>query len=204
MNRWIPILSFLDRACRSALGQEIRPHRGHKVAQRAGRFLARLGQPQESISFQVAVYQLRNQYDLLDEEFIEEPKVIELQQQLHRVAQSNAAAQAILTDPLFGRAPIFKLTEAIICQAKADHAKRVKINFGDGASPISVLYNIEGSWREAMAIPARLSNRLRQSFVRLEALSYPVVRPYMGFAKMQPDSIVLCWLSKNVLTVDIE
>jgi len=177
---------------------------GSDVAKRSRRYLTMLSRSEGSVQFEMALYQLRTQYDLLDVEFIEEPAVLELQRELHRLAETNDDARAILTDRIFGVPPVVRLTEAIICQAKSDQADRVKVDLGDGSKQFSIEYRIEGIWREAIAIPANLSNPLRTSFIRLEGLGYPVVRQYWPCQHLHPCSITLNWISKHELAIEIQ
>ncbi len=185
------------------MGMESHSSHGKDVAKRSSRYLSMLGRSAGSIQFEMALYQLRTQYDLLDVEFIEEPAVLELQRELYRLAETNEDARAILTDPLLGMPPVVRLTEAILAQAMVDRAQTIFVFLGDGSAPFTVVYEINEKRIEAMTVPALLSEPLRQSFLRVEGLGHDIVKRYWYQPDKQPESLAFEWLSNGKLRIAI-
>ena len=185
------------------MGMESHSSHGKDVAKRSSRYLSMLGRSAGSVQLELALYQLTKQYDLLDVEFIEEPTVLELQRELHRLAETNEDARAILTDRVFGMPPVVRLTEAILAQAMVDRAHTIFVFFGDGSSPFTVEYEINEKRIEAMTVPALLSEPLRQSFLRVEGLGHEIVKRYWYQPDKQPESLTFEWLSNGKLKIAI-
>lgn len=189
-NSWIPALAFLERA----FGLHPRPKYGENLETRAQKYLVALSGPPDNLKFRIALEQLRQEYDLLDEESALLADCLALQVKLMQIASAHSVAYKICEEA-YVNAPVCRLLAALLSQANHDGAKRFDIRIN--ADVIQVIFDIDGQAVEAMTIPKNLGAPLIGAIKRTEAVGYPAMCKFLYKHEDAPSKVNFEWISSD-------
>lgn len=197
----VALAAFVARAFARSYGSAKPLRFGVDIKERARRYLSKLNTSEESLTFKIALENLRRECDLLMEEAALVPEGLELQRKVVALADRYEIAQELLREAL-NEPPVVKLFHAILAQAREAGSNQVQIDFE--ANPIAVLTRAEGSWKEPMRIPSTLEEPLRGVIARVEGIGFgALARHIEGGAKL-PREVTLKWIAPNRLEVVCE
>lgn len=144
---------------------------------------------------------LAGECDLFIEENAHEGTLLTLQLRVIELAESNETAREIAIEML-SRPPLAKLFSAILAQAVADGASRIRV-CATGDSSIHVHCFNGGMWQEAMTVPASLWLPLRGFVIRAEKAPFSAIRHFLHEPSRLPDSVLFNWTSDQELELTL-
>ncbi len=198
----VRVLAFLGRALARSRGAYVTPCYGVNVEPRAARFLTALAWPPESLTFQIALENLLEEFDLLDEECAMMPKALELQARVIELADGHEAARS-LTGRMLNEPPVARLFSAILGQASEGAARGVRMEFRPES--VDVLFQpLDGlDWHEAMRIPVALSKQVKGIADRAVRVGYASMRRHLIAPQPLPEHVTFRWESDDRFEMEL-
>ncbi len=198
----IAIVAFLARAFGRSFGIYKDPQFGKGIEKRAKDYVVFLSKDEKSFLFRIALENLRRESDLLSEEVALVPEGLELHRRVVELANRYEVADRLATEMLT-EPPLVKLFNGILAQALQDGANEVHINFNTTRDTFPVMLKVEGTWTEAMRIPACLEAPLRGVIARVEGIGFPVLAPRLSARVPLPQDLAFRWLDRQRLEIVI-
>lgn len=209
-RRLVSILAFLQRAyILRPLGKLGRW--GEDTEQRASAWLDILANPSQDLSFLVKIENLTQQYDLFREEEAMNESCLQLQIRAFDLAPQFESLSDLLEEQC-GKAPIAKVISALIRQATIDGMDEILIDLDSNQIPpdgtkaeriIEVSFRYQEEWKLAMTIPSNLASPIYGFTVRMLAVSYARMRPFMWHCNQMPEHVEINTLQAGKITFTI-
>ena len=172
------------------------------VDARASRFLRLLSQPSTSLAFRLSLEELRFHSDLIDETSALQPHARKLQVRIVELAKDYPAAEK-MTLEMRAKGGIAILVLGIVVHGELSGTHMMRFEFPkDQDGRIRHLVHTPIGWTEVLTMPAKLSDPIRGFLMRIDAIGYENVRPYVRFKESQATQLKVDWTVEN--TVDIE
>ncbi len=205
VKRSIPvaIASFLQRAFGRSVGTHSNPEFGVGIEARAKRFLILLNKEEKSLTFRIALENLRREFDLLMEESALVPEGLELQSKVVELADRHEIADLLVREMLT-QPPVVKLFNNILAKARKVGAPEVQIDFNAKGDTFPVLLNTGSNWAEMMRVPASLEEPLRGAIARVEAIGFAVLAPRLEQNHLLPTGLRFGWIDRQRLAISID
>lgn len=173
-SKLVQIIAFFRRCLRRQVGEVENPSNpdlGY-LSRTAVSYLENLSKEPGSLSRQVAIENLQREYNLLSEDYVDLPPVLELQLEVLRLSLDEPALKPIqhriLLEP-----PVAKLFAAITQHVGLEGVQVVTIHLGaEKETAFRVTYDDV----EVMKIPISLRDPLRGFAKRAEVLGYDAYR----------------------------
>ncbi len=199
----VAIIAFLQRAFARSVGIYRSPEYGVDIQKRAGRYLLDLRRDEKSLTFKIALENLRHDSDLLGEESALVPEGLELQRKVVELADRYEIAadfvQETMTQP-----PVARLLTAIFTEAKKAGSQHVQIDFNLKHGTFPVLYELAGDWTEMMRIPGNLEEPLRGAIARVAGIGFTVLSPHLEHMNPLPTDVRFNWIDSRRLDITID
>jgi hypothetical protein len=199
----VAIVAFLQRALARSLGSYRRPVCGVDIQKRAGRYLLDLNRDEKSLTFKIALENLRSESDLLDEESALVPEGLELQRKVVELADRYEIAAELVKEGLT-QAPVARLMTAIFTEAQKAGSQHVQIDFNLNRGSFPVLYELAGNWTEMMRIPGNLEEPLRGAIARVEGIGFSVLAPHLELKQPLPADVRFTWIDSHRLDITMD
>ena len=193
------ILAF----CQRAFGFHRRYRPFQNLSERSVRYLDRLNESRSSIRFEIAIQQLRYDWDLTTEEATRDDDALRLQLRVLELAGTHPDAERLLR-PRLEESPLGRLFAAILAQGKEDSVGKITLLFPAGPDEtIRVMRRTSKGESEAMTIPAALDEGLRDFLRLVVAAGYGKVKDYLCNGRGLPDDVAFAWTGQDRLTMTL-
>lgn len=171
---------------------------------RIGWYLAQLERTPGDYGQCLAVFRLRRDWEVLNEEAALRKRPRQLQAALVRHRERLPFAANWIAQ-WAQRVPIAKLYSAILRQAASDQAGAVQFDFTHTISPeVVVRYFVNETWRDAITLPRPLGAPLRGFLMLVEEVGFSSVKPFLWLPDKVPDVLACRWIDENVLELRID
>ena len=152
---------------------------GENTEQRALKWLQFLDEPSQSLAFQIGVENLTHEYDLFIDEAALLDSCLQLQVRAFELA-SEFPPLGYLRDEMIKTWPASNLVAATVARAHTDGADAILIEISeDPHCKVIVSMRHLDEWKVAGKIPSDLGPAVRGSVVRMKAIGYERMRPYL-------------------------
>lgn len=199
----VAIAAFVQRAFGRSFGTYKDPEFGVGIEKRARRCLLLLNKDEKSLTFRIALENLRREFDLLMEESALVPEGLELQRKVVELAARYEIAD-LLVQEMLTQPPVVKLFTAILAEAQKAGAAEVQIDFRTNRDTFPVLQKTEGNWTEMMRVPGSLEEPLRGVIARVEGIGFAVLAPRLEQKHPLPTDLRFSWIDRQRLEITLD
>jgi hypothetical protein len=195
-------LAFLHRAVFLRPFGRMSPW-GENTEQRALKWLQFLDEPSQSLAFQIGVENLIHEYDLFIDEAALLDSCLQLQVRAFELASEFPPLDYFLVE-MMKKWPVSNLVAATVARAYTDGAEAISIEIREDpdCKVIVSMRHLE-AWKVVGEFPSDLGPAVRGSVVRMKAIGYERMRPYLWESEKLPEHLAIDIQQDGKITISI-